>query len=217
MSESTPRRSYDASGRQAQARVTKERILDAARSLFIDHGYAGTSIVDIAEAASVSGPTVFAHFGSKVTLLKECVDTAIVGDAEPVPLAERPEMVHARNGRTAVEVLERLAGLFAYLTPRSVPIYMVMYSAADADPTIRELARVVDEQRLVGATQLAEIVMERLGSSDRSHLEEIRDLIWTINSPQTISLLVTEREWSVARYEQWARRTLVAAVDPLPR
>jgi AcrR family transcriptional regulator len=207
----TQRRSYDGSGRRAQAQANRERILAAALGLFVMQGYAGTSIADISVAAGVSVPTVFAHFGSKVELFKQCVDSATVGDTEPVPLADRPEMVHVRAGRTARQVVGRLAALIAAAGPRVVPIYMVMYGAADADPEIRALARTMDEQRLAGATQLARIVMDRLGSDSEDLAAEIRDLIWTMNSPQTFSLLVTQRGWPLDRYEAWVRRTLLAA------
>jgi len=211
MSEQMQRRSYDASGRRAQAQANRERILAAALRLFVAQGYAGTSIADIGSAAGVSVPTVFAHFGSKVELFKQCVDSATVGDADPVPLAQRPEMVNIRAGRTARQVVDRLAALIATAGPRVVPIYMVMYGAADADPEIRSLARTMDEQRLAGATQLARVVMDRLGTDDEDLAAEIRDLIWTMNSPQTFSLLVTERGWPLERYEAWVRRTLLAA------
>lgn len=213
MSTPTQRRSYDASGRRAQAQVNRARILDAAQGLFVSQGYAGSSVADIAAAAGVSVPTVFARFGTKVALFKECVDSATVGDTDPVPLAQRPEMLHVRDGRTARQVIGRLAALIATAGPRVVPIYMVMYGAADADPEIRDLAREMDLQRLTGATRLAGIVMDRLGTVDDERRDELRDLIWTMNSPQTFSLLVTERGWPVERYEAWVRRTLLAATS----
>src|SRR5687768_8748842 len=84
------RRQYDSSGRQAQARANRARILQAATRLFVAQGYAATSVAQIAQEAGVSGPTVFAGFRSKVNLLKEAVDVALAGDDEPAPLADRP-------------------------------------------------------------------------------------------------------------------------------
>jgi len=120
-------------------------------------------------------------------------------------------MVNVRDGRTARQVVGRLAALITSAGPRVVPIYMVMYGAADADPEIRSLAHTMDDQRLVGATQLARVIMDRLGTDNEELAAEIRDLIWTMNSPKTISLLVTERGWPLERYEAWVRRTLLAA------
>ena len=206
------RRRYNAEGRRAQARATRERILDTARALFAEQGYAGTSVTQIAAAAGVSVPTVFAGFRSKVNLLKEAAETALVGDAEPVPLAQRPQMRHVHDGATAQEVLLRLAALIADAAPRVYPIYAVVYAAADADPQIAELARLFDEQRLSGATQLALTVMQRLGDDDPRHLEQVRDTIWTFNSPLLYSLLVVQRGWSPQRYGAWIGRALTALV-----
>src|SRR5919206_1136035 len=84
------RRSYHSPRRQEQARQTRAAILEAARPLFIERGYAGTSMTDIARAAGVSVKTVEAIFGTKARLLKVLRDVTIAGDDEAVPLAQRP-------------------------------------------------------------------------------------------------------------------------------
>ncbi len=208
------RRRYDSTGRRAQARATRDRILQTARALFVERGYARTSIADIATAAGVSAPTVFAGFSSKVNLMKEAVETALVGDADPVPLHERPSMRHVHDGPTAEDVLDRLAALIAERAPHVCPIYAAMDAAADADPEIATLARTLDEHRLAGATRLAATVTARLGDETPSRLAEVRDTIWTLNSPQLYQLLVTRRGWSLERYRDWIRRALLALARP---
>lgn len=59
--------------RQARAAETRQRIVDAARGLFISNGYRSTSLRDIAAAASVSHPGLLRHFASKDDLLAEVV------------------------------------------------------------------------------------------------------------------------------------------------
>ncbi len=49
--------------------ATRARIADAALKLFLDHGYAETTINEIAEAAGVSRRTVFHHFPTKAAML----------------------------------------------------------------------------------------------------------------------------------------------------
>lgn len=211
-----PRRRYNGEGRRAQARATRARILDTARTLFVEQGYAGTSIAQVAAAAGVSVPTVFSGFGSKATLLKEATESMLVGDDEPVPLAQRPQMRHVHAGASAHEVALRLAALIAEAAPRVCPVYAVVLAAADTDPEIAELARTLDEQRLVGATQLARTVLTRLGDDDADRLAEIRDTIWTLNSPQLYGLLVTGRGWSARRYRDWIARALIALIERRP-
>ncbi|MFZ4302482.1 TetR/AcrR family transcriptional regulator [Streptomyces cinereoruber] len=61
-----------------------QAILDAATAVFLDKGYAGTSMDDIAKLAAVSKQTVYKHFSDKEKLFAEIVlattdrlDTAI--------------------------------------------------------------------------------------------------------------------------------------------
>ncbi len=50
----------------------------------------------------MSVETVYANFGSKTELLMAAIDVGVVGDAEPVALAERQEFVSlGRGGRAA--------------------------------------------------------------------------------------------------------------------
>jgi len=202
------RRGYDASGRRAQAQATRERILDNARELFVTRGYAGTSIAQIAAASGVSAPTVFTGFKSKVNLLRAAVETALVGDDEPVPMAQRPAMRHVHTGATAQEVLSRYAALFVEIAPRACPIALVVYAAADADPEIAGLAAVLDEQRLRGSEAIARTVVDRLDAPER--LADIRDTVWTFNAPLLYGLLVDQRGWSIQRYVDFVRRGLLA-------
>jgi len=57
--------------RYSQGKV--EKILDAARQLFMRHGYGLTSIDEVAAAAKVSKATVYAHFQSKAQLFAAVV------------------------------------------------------------------------------------------------------------------------------------------------
>src|SRR5688572_1887892 len=107
------RRRYDARSRQIQAGETRDRVLAVARRLFVEHGYAGTSVARIAQEAGVSTPTVFAGFRSKVNLLKAAVDTAIAGDTENRPLRDRPVLRRIHEAATFAEVVERMSDAFA--------------------------------------------------------------------------------------------------------
>ena len=62
-----------AGSRRTRAAATRQRIIDAARALFVSDGYRATSLRDIATAASVSHPGLLGHFASKDDLLAEVV------------------------------------------------------------------------------------------------------------------------------------------------
>ena len=71
--------------------------MDAATELFLTREYAGTSMEDIASAASVSKQTVYKHFSDKQTLFRE-VALGSVGDvghhfqAQVAAAAEAPDV-----------------------------------------------------------------------------------------------------------------------------
>lgn len=70
-------RSYQLGRREASVSRTRERILDAARSLFAEVGFHGVGLEEVARRADVSRKTVYYQFGSKRGLLE-----AVVADAE---------------------------------------------------------------------------------------------------------------------------------------
>lgn len=59
--------------RPAAAGEVRERILHAAFHAFSEHGFAGTSTLEIAKRAKVSKRDLYAHFGSKQGILEACV------------------------------------------------------------------------------------------------------------------------------------------------
>ena len=82
---------------QALQDDTHGRILDAACGLFAERGYGGSSVREVCEAAGVTKPTLYYHFGSKEGLFRAIVDlhlgqlTRIIEEAvaTPGPLAKR--------------------------------------------------------------------------------------------------------------------------------
>jgi len=53
--------------------VRQRQLLDVAEKLFMQHGYEGTSIEDVARAAGVTRPVVYEHHGDKDALFVACV------------------------------------------------------------------------------------------------------------------------------------------------
>jgi len=61
-------------GRRLTADARRRQLFDVALSLFAEHGYAATTMDDIAEAAGVTKPLVYQHFESKRALYLELMD-----------------------------------------------------------------------------------------------------------------------------------------------
>jgi TetR/AcrR family transcriptional regulator, cholesterol catabolism regulator len=57
--------------RERKKRARRERIYEAARELFLEQGYAATTVAQIADTADVARTTFFNHFESKAAVLRE--------------------------------------------------------------------------------------------------------------------------------------------------
>lgn len=64
-------------GREARGRHTRDALLEAARSLFARHGFAGASVRDVAAAAGANPALVRYHFGSKQGLYEQVIAEAM--------------------------------------------------------------------------------------------------------------------------------------------
>src|SRR3546814_8458681 len=61
-------------------------ILLHARHLFAEHGFSGANMDVLAEAAGVSKPTIYLHFGSKASLFEAALHDLV--DRLPAPRSE---------------------------------------------------------------------------------------------------------------------------------
>jgi len=57
--------------------ISNQQILDAARAVFLAHGFAGASTVEIARRAKVSEGSIFNNFGTKEALFEAAMDESL--------------------------------------------------------------------------------------------------------------------------------------------
>jgi TetR/AcrR family transcriptional regulator, mexJK operon transcriptional repressor len=69
---------------ERQSTRKRRAILDAAATAFLEGGYLGTSMDEIAASAGVSKQTVYKHFADKQTLFSEIVTNTVDEASDPV-------------------------------------------------------------------------------------------------------------------------------------
>src|SRR5258708_1996178 len=144
---SKPKRTYNSTRRQAQARQTRQQIADAARKLFSQRGYTGATIEAIAQEASVAPETVYGIFGSKRKILSHLLDISIGGDDAPIPMLERADPQAIFQETDPRQQLRMLARNIAAVTERTAPIMEIMGVAAKTEPDIADLLQQMLQQR----------------------------------------------------------------------
>jgi AcrR family transcriptional regulator len=204
----TVKREYRSPLREASARATRAAIIGAATRLFVEQGYAVTSVDAVAEAAGVSRATVFATFGGKAALLKAAYDVALVGDDEPIALPDRPRSKEVQAEPDAARLVEGYAEILTDISGRLAPIYEAVRGAASADPEAREVWEKIQAERRIGGTNVVKLITARKALRKHLDREAAGDLVWVLNDPGLYFMLVHRRRWSPARFQSWLAETL---------
>jgi AcrR family transcriptional regulator len=207
-----PRRRYDASGRRARAQQTRDEIAQAARRLFVENGYAGTTIAGVAHEANVSSETIYKAYGSKRALLDAAVTSSIRGDTEVTPLRERGVIEAIRKEQDPRRQLQMYGDLLAEVNPRLAPLVRVMREAASSDPDVAAALSELNGNRLESMNEFAAVLAGRQALRSGISKRHARDVLWTLNSPELYELLVLERGWSRNQYARWVASQLTAAL-----
>jgi TetR/AcrR family transcriptional regulator, regulator of autoinduction and epiphytic fitness len=202
------------SRRTRSARATRRRILDAAHALFVEQGYATTTVQQIAERADVAWQTVYAVFGNKPAILSAVFDVTVAGDDEPVPILDRPFVQQIDEEPDPHAKLAVFARHLRTTGERTAAIMSVIEAAGATDPEIAQLWRTLQDQRRSGlgraAARFHEDGILRPGLS----VDRAADVLWFFSGPWAFRELVTGRGWSPDDFETWAAATLAAQLLP---
>ena len=207
------KRTYRSERRHEQAEETRRRMIEAASRLFVEHGFAGTTIDAVAAEASVAAPTVYAVFRNKRQLLAESVRHALRGGTQE-PLLEQPEAQAVRSAVGQAEQLRLFARDVTDRLERVGPLMDVVGAAAAQDAEVAELRGRLQKARLANHRTMVGWLMQNGPLRDGTTASAAAELSWTLASPEVHRLLRRERGWSTARFEQWLAATLVRELLP---
>jgi len=199
----------NSSGRgQARTRLARRAVIDAARSLFVEHGYSTTTMAAISRLADVPEPTVYRLFSSKLGILRALLDVSIAGDDEPVAVLDRPNVAAVIGATEAQTVLAGFAAVTTAINRRTSDVYEVLRRAGDADPDAAALFGEIRQQRDEGQRHVVRSLhrkhLLRAGLGER----EAADIVHAIMAPEVYRMLVHERGWAPDRYQAWLITTL---------
>ncbi|HEV8163816.1 MAG TPA: TetR/AcrR family transcriptional regulator, partial [Actinomycetota bacterium] len=207
-----PRRRYDSSGRQAQARRNREAILDAAQRQFLDGGYAATTIAAVAAEAGVSVETIYKAFGGKPGLVRAIYDRGLVG-REPVPAYQRADQMRERETDPRT-IMRNWAAIATEVSTVVSPIERLVRAAAATDPDMAALLQAHHDTRERRARHHARFLKRRGYLREGVSLAQATDILWTCTSDELYDLLVTQRGWAPPRYARWLADYMIAALLP---
>lgn len=198
-----PRRRYRSAVRADSAQRTRRAIVAAAGDLFVAKGYAATSLAEVAIAAGVARPTVFAVFGSKAALLRQVLDEALAGDDAPVPVAQRPWFQPVWDASTPSAVLDTYADVCVLIAGRAARLFEAVRRAADDSPEAAQLWQTLQDNRRAGAKMVLEHALTLGPLAKGLSPERGIDILWVFNDPAHYAALVLDRGWTEDRFRRW--------------
>ena len=203
-------------GGQARTRLARAAVVGAARTLFLERGYATTTIEAISDLSDVPPATVYRLFSSKLGILRQLLDVSIAGDDEDLALLERPYVRALAADPDPRKQLAGFAGICRGIMARTEPVYRILVSAAGSDPDAAALLAEQTRIRQQGQGQIARLLAGAGALRPGLREREAEDIIHALMSPEVYRLLVGDRGWSPDRYEQWLRETLIGQLLPPP-
>ena len=200
--------------RRERAEETRDRMIAAAHEAFVERGYAGTRMADIADAAGVAVQTLYFSFHTKGELLQACFDRAVLGD-EGLPPQLQPwwdEMVRAPDGPTLLahfvrgnaEILRRVGRLEEVVR------------AASHEPDVLAVHTETERLRREGYGQVI-AALARFGLQRELSRERATDVLMTMAGPLVYATFVVDHGWTHRQYLAWQTTALVRLLMPNSR
>jgi AcrR family transcriptional regulator len=212
MSKPVKKRPYSSALRQEQAAQTRTRIVGAAGALFASHGYAHTTIRQIADAAGVATDTVYAVFGTKARVLTALIDARLAPAAGVDNVLDRAEAQAVRDEPDQRLRIQRFALDMAAVSTRVRPVYEMLRTASAVEPEMGAVFAEMDGYRLANMRKAAAWLAA--GGPLRVDVDRAAESIWALASPDVARMLCDGRGWTERQYADWLEDALVRMLLP---
>jgi AcrR family transcriptional regulator len=190
--------------------------VQAARALFLERGYASTTVEAISDESDVPPATVYRLFSSKLGILKELLDVSVAGDDQAVALADQPHVRALLADPDPRNQLSGFAGISCGVLVRGEPVYRILVSAAGSDPDAAALLAEETRKRQRGQAQIARSLARAGALRPGLRERDAADIIYALMSPEVYRLMVGDRGWPPERFQQWLTGTLIGQLLPPP-
>ena len=199
-----PRRRYQMAGRRAGAQATRDAIARAAIGLFVERGFARTTIEAIAAAADVAPQTVYAVFGSKAAIagelrfhLERVVDIGAI--YESILTDDDPQ-----------RQVEKLVALDLLIAEQHGDIHEFFTSTRE--PELAAVREELDAGRRFGMERIVERLQAKKALRPGLSIARAVDVLCALPVIPLYRQLVTRSGWSPVEFESWVTGVVKAAI-----
>jgi AcrR family transcriptional regulator len=206
------KRKYSSAVREEQAARTRTRILDAAAELFLERGYARTTMKDIAVQADVARDTVHAIFGSKARVLTALIDHRLVPDGSVTNVTQLPEALAIKDEVHQRKQIELFAKFIATISTELRPVFEILRTASAVEPEMAKVFEEMDQFRMNNMQTYASWIAAR--GPLRVSTRQAGEIIWALASLDVARMLCDELGWTESQHARWLSDTLIRTLLP---
>ena len=196
-----PKRAYNASLRQEQAQLTRQRILGAARKLLVDGVYSRVTMEEIARESGVAYQTLYAVCRTKLRLAE-----AIIAEDWPLISTALQMLDEARGSSDPAVWLRVIATMSRRIYEPCADLMRFLRESGDVD--LLGQYRNVEQGRYAQLEPLVALLDGSPRLKRGMTAREAGDVIWSLSGPDHYIQLVFERGWTPDRYESWLLQTM---------
>lgn len=204
------KRKYDATSRRAAAARSRTRIMEVARELFARRGLDQVTIEALAAKAQVSTATVYGLFRSKAGLLRAMMEASLFND-------RYRSLVAGLQGIDEPSPLLRMTAAIARAIYDGERAQLGLLRGASAfSSELRDIEQQFERIRYDAQRDRARRIARPDTVRDGLPLKRVRDVLWMFTSREVYRMLVVERGWSSAAYEEWLGEALALSLLAAP-
>jgi AcrR family transcriptional regulator len=193
--------------RKARAAATRQRITESAYRLFLEQGYAATTMPAVAAASGVAVQTVYFTFRTKGDLLQAVYERVVLGP-DAIPPHLMPWWPAAGDGHEIEESVRRFARGTAELLTRAAPlVWMVL-----GDETAREGYEHNERLRQLGYAELIPVLADKHPLRAGLTRARARDLLLVLTGPQLFVQCTRDLGWTEDEFADWATAVVLEQV-----
>ena len=192
------KRKYESGHRRALAEHTRAQIQQSARTLFGERGYPSTTVAQIADAAGVSEPTVYATFGGKRAIL-----LSLLEEMEKAADASQLTEFLDSPGNDSRAQLRALVQFSVRLFTKGADLIRVAEAAGRGDPDVAALWQLGDARRYAACEKLVATIARRKELRNGVDPTKAADILWALCGAEAYALFVVRRSWLVHEFGDW--------------
>lgn len=208
------RKPYRSPVREEAAKRTRLAAVAAARELFEQLGWAGTTMRAVAARADVSLKTIEALFGTKAALLEHVVRFAIRGDLDETEMPRRDAIFEMETVADAATMLRLHARHLRAVNERSAAVAWAVEQAAPSEPAAAELWERMNANRAFAVNWAASTLLGKDGRRAGLRRRAVEATFWVALDWGTYRTLTGYAGLSPAGYETWLRGYYAASFLP---